>query len=97
MGGNIFNLADARERVWLSELRELLLSLDDDGFLETWKNALRSGDTSEAEREAFANVAIERDRRRMARTMREAIEATADLPRYHVIALSRYHKHVSTH
>ena len=97
MGGNIFNLADARERVWLSELRELLLSLDDDAFLETWKDALRSGDTSEAERQTFANIAMERGRRRTARAMQEAIEATADLPRYHVIALSRYHEHVSTH
>lgn len=85
MGDNVFNLADARERVWLDELRALLLSLDDDDFVATWKATLRGGDATEAERQTFANIAIERDRRRMARTMREAIEATADLPRCHVL------------
>ncbi len=80
----IIDLADAREQRWLREMRHLLLALDDEEFVDVWKLALRCGAT-EAERRAFADVAIERDRARMKRAMNEAVAATRDLPRYDLI------------
>jgi hypothetical protein len=88
------DLTEARKR-WLAELRRLLQALDDDDFLAAWKHVLLHGEPSAAEKQTFAEAAILRDRQKQERAMREALAATADLPRYHVIALSRYHEHGS--